>query len=386
MSNTTSPAHRRLLPAVSSLLLILIALWLGFSALPPSVFSRSQKSIQLIAEATPRVLPRQPTPVFLFNADFFPIQCGSTTQHIEENAPASAGDYALNLIPYRSGDCTKRLREAEQLFLQPANLQLLWALLPADARENLAHDFWESAHDMGRNISSAFDTSYYDRVYRLELMSIVQDAVRQVMEDPAQQAMILETVRTVNPRYVDRYVDEIWPVVREKVGANLWSGLHGFAGGLIGWGGESGGSFTGSVLQAIAEDPRALESAFRIGLDVLGEPQVVHLTNNLGKTFFKLILADPRLPILLDRMFMDPQLFPDAHSLKVDLDFLVRELPKRLLRYRHPKDHNPLVAYLVRAIVRGDGGYVVLALNAAQAGQSFELGFSAGIPLHWPQP
>lgn len=384
---TTAPStHRRILPGITSLLLILVALWLGVSTLPPSVFPRNETTIQLFAESSPRVYPQHPTPVFLFDADFFPMQCGSVVL-AHHPSPEFLESNPVTLTPYRSKTCVQGVKDAQMLYLQPASLHLLWALLPTDAREALAKGFWGSAQGLGRHVADAFDSGHYERIYRQELMDIARDAARRVIEDPEQQAMIIETVRMVNPQYVDRYVNEIWPVVREKAGSSLWDSLHGFAGGIIGWGDTTNrGSFTGRMLQSIAEDPRGLELAFEIGLEFLAEPQVVHLTNHLGQAFIKDLLTDPRLPPLIDRMLMDPQLFPEGHGLKLDLDFLVRELPKRLLRYRHPKDHNPLVAYLVRAIVRGDTRYVVLALNDFQTDQTTELGFTAGIPLHRSMP
>lgn len=376
---------QRVIPIALSLSLLGLAVLAAWVTLPGGGKTPRADTLA-IPESSFRwssVNPNIAIPIFLFDDDFFPLQCGRAAPMTVSLASTPATDtQALELRPFRSGGCPGIFADDTAFSLQPASLRLLWTLLPLTAREQLTQEAWSSARGLSMSIADAFNSEHYYEVYRPELLAIVQAALQRVGTDPALQERVVQAIHELSPRYLGRFVDDLWPIAREQASNKIWENLWSTAGSIIGMGGSSeGGSLTSRILQAILDDPRGQELAFRYGLEVLAEPELAALGNEISRAVVTEILRDPQFAALTDRILLDPELFPDGHRIRFDFAFLVRELPRQLLRYRHPQDHNPLVAYLARSIVRGDSRFVILGLTAAQSDQAKEQGMARGVGL-----
>ena len=144
---------------------------------------------------------------------------------------------------------------------------------------------------------------------------------------------------------------------------------------------EEQGTPVARALRAIFEDPRVHEQILNTFPEMATDPAVSRFASQFASEIGLALVSDPRVPILLTSLLTDPQLSGDAATMGIKPSFLTRNLPQWLLRYRHPKDHNPLVSYIVRSIVRGDRSAVILVLGAAQLDVAQRQGLTTGIRL-----
>ena len=143
----------------------------------------------------------------------------------------------------------------------------------------------------------------------------------------------------------------------------------------------SDSSLTGRILEDLLKDPRSLAYLFDMLLEVTNQPEVVTFTTLFIREISATLIADPRWSALFDRAMMDPQWASISPETTLNVGFLTRELPRSLLRYRYPKDHNPLVAYLVRSIIRRHDAFVVVMLTDEQVQSAAAQGMRSGILL-----
>lgn len=357
------------LEAVGSGLLILAAIWAAASMLPSNPEPVREAAPLYHAARDVLVWRRREAPVFAFDSDLFPRQCGKAVIDSDGN---------VRIIPYRRAPCLAPSETGGIAVLHRAGPQLLWTLIPEAERENIGSHVRHLVGSIGSSISGAVGSRYFERVYRADLADILSDAMRVGWRAPDVQAALTRAVNDVDPAIVDRLVDGVLPIAIEKAESSVWAAVQRLAGSMIGRGGDRPAvSPMTRAIRSIFEDPRVHDQLLDTLPELAGDPKVSVFATRLASAIVLALIDDPRVPVLVMALLTDPQLMP---SVGIDGRMMTHDLPQWLLRYRHPKDHNPLIAFVVASIVRGDGAYVALMLTEEQAA-ALHPGLHRGIPL-----
>ena len=363
---------RRYQAPVASLSLIALALWAGISTLPMTEAAKPLFSERYRSAVSLDFWLDRTSLVFVFEEGMHPRQCGQAWVE---------ASHSLRLSPYASGKCRAGLEAAQRVSLHPAGLRLLWSLIVDQDRQDIAHESWDLAQEMIKPFTEALNSRHFNEKYRDELARTLQDALRRTWAYPQIQYALSETLISLDAAYSDRLVNRLWPIAMEKAKAGLWDSVSSL-GGLFGGPDEvRKRSLTGRFLQDMVQDSRTQALVFDELMQVSGDPRVLAFINLFATELLGALLEDPKLPALLDRIATDQHLMTQRQGEGFDFHFLTQDLPRRILRYRHPKDHNPLAAYLVRSILRGADTFVVLMMTEEQARLAAAQDISPGIPL-----
>lgn len=374
---------RSLLPVMTSLTLVALALWAGFNALPSSRTLHPVFSTRFESEASLGYWKHRSSLAFVFEAGLHPRQCGTVQ---------IASEHQVLLAPYTSEKCRDALASARIVSVQPAGLRLLWSLMPNSDREAIATEGWDLTQQIARPFAEVLDSPYFKEHYRDELSRTVQDALRQTWMSPRIQVSWLDLVGALDPSYTERLVNDLWPIAVEKTKTGLMNTVSDLGSALLGQsaqtlpGAPPPGSLTGRIFQDLLADQRSQALLFETFLRVSSDPKVVSFANLFATEILLALMANPHLPALVDKVATDPLLLARWQGSRFDFDFLTQKLPRKLLRYRHPRDHNPLVAFLVRGILLGHDNYVVLLMTDEQAAAAAAQGISTGLPLQATTP
>jgi len=368
---------RQGLSIVSSFALVALAAWAGLSTLPLEILTRPDAVQRYQTQAHLGEWRGRQAPVFVFEENLFPHQCGRAWITADQSVALSSYD-----------SCSGRLNQVTTVRLYPANVQFLWSLIPESERDVLEAQAWMLGEQAVSPLLTVLDSAYFREAYGVELRTIFRDALIRTWETPAVQVALKQAVQAVDPATINRLVNNLWPVAVEKTESGVWDSLRRMTDSLLANGGSeaSDSSLTGRILEELLKDPRSLAYLFDMLLEVTHQPEVVIFTTLFVREISATLIADPRWSALFDRAMMDPQWASISPETTLNVDFLTRELPRSLLRYRYPKDHNPLVAYLVRSIIRRHDAFVVVMLTDAQVQSAAAQGMRSGILLTAEQP
>ena len=372
---------RGLMPVMTSLTLVGLALWAAFEALPSSRTLHPVFSASFASETSLAYWKHRSSLAFVFETGLHPRQCG-TVQIVSEHEVA--------LAPYTSEKCHAALASARVISLHPAGLRLLWSLMPESDREAIAAESWDLTRQITRPFAEVLDAPYFKEHYRDELSQTVLDAMRQTWMSHRIQASWLYLVGSLDPKYTERLANAFWPIAVEKTKTGLMDTVSDLGNALLGQRApatpDSSASLTGRILQDLLYDPRSQALLFETVLQVSSDPKVVAFANLFATEILLALMANPHLPALVDKVATDPLLLARWQGNRFDFDFLTQQLPRKLLRYRYPRDHNPLVAFLVRSILLGHDNYVVLLMTDEQAAAAAAQGIGSGFPLQAMTP
>lgn len=369
---TPKPTLQRPLLIASSLAVVALAIYASLSILPLQP-PRPDPNFVYRADNPASALRAGTAPVFIFDQDFFPRQCGKAR---------IAADGKTAIAPYDSDLCRDALRAAARVSVEQASFRLLWSLIPTAERNAIGARGQELASSLGSSFNNAVNSAYFERVYRPEMTDILRQALRRAWDTPHIRAGFSQAMQSVDPALIDRLIDGILPIAFEKAENSLWESLAFMANSMLGKPvPEEQETPVARAIKAIFEDPRVHDQVLNTFPEMATDPAVSRFATQFASEIGLALIADPRVPILLTSLLTDPQLSSDSAEIGINPTFLTRNLPQWLLRYRHPKDHNPLVSYIVRSIVRGDRSTVILALSAAQLDVAQRQGLTTGIRL-----
>lgn len=369
--NVQASLQRPLLIACS-LAVVAVAVYASLSILPLQP-PRPDPAFAYRTEDTASPLLPGTAPVFVFDQDFFPHQCGKAR---------IATDGGAVIAPYDSDLCRTALQNAARLSVEQTSFRLLWSLIPIAERDSIGAQGREMASNLGSSFNNAVSSPYFERVYRPEMTEILRQALHRAWNAPHIRTAFSAALQSVDPALINRLVDGILPIAFEKAEVTLWESLAFMANSMLGKPvPEEQGTPVARALRAIFEDPRVHAQILDTFPEMATDPAVSRFASQFAGEIGLALVADPRVPILLTSLLTDPQLSGDAATMGIKPSFLTRNLPQWLLRYRHPKDHNPLVSYIVRSIVRGDRSSVILVLGDAQLDVARRQGLTTGIRL-----
>jgi hypothetical protein len=310
--------------------------------------------------------------VFLIGDDLFPYQCG--TARVET-------DFAVRIEPYEERNCAARL-ESRLVRLYEADLRVPWALIPEADRTELKAFGREAMAYLRTAMVTAVSSPYFDREYRPVLADIIRAALRRAWYAPVTQMALSRAIRDLDPVLVDRVTAGIAPIALEKAESTLWQSLRTYAGSWLG--GKKGveGTALTQVMIDLLKDERIHAHLVETLPALAASGQMTGFASTLGAEMGMALLDDPRVLPLFSRLLTDSRLLGESiETSPFGGNHLTKDLPRWLMRLRHSRDHNPLVSQVVKNLVRGRSGFLVLLLTPAQQELLVRGDLPAGIGL-----
>jgi hypothetical protein len=297
-------------------------------------------------------------PVFLLGGDLFPHQCG--TGHLGRNG-------VLTLIAYREPRCRLGIARLHPHLL-PIDLRVPWALVPADKRQDLrrlATAAGAHFYLLGQRLIHA---PFFVEDYAPVIDEVVRSALRQAWSAPTTRQALTQALDTLDRDQVSAVVDGLLPVLAEHIRQNLWRTLRTAASALFGSEDRRQREALGQLLGEVLADPRVALHLERTVPPLLSSREALAVGTVLADQVGKALVSDPRLQDLMARLVTDRR-FLGLRPIGPEAEHLFAALPGGLLRMRFRHDHNPLATYVLRALVRGRSGFLVLMLSEHQEGQ-----------------
>jgi len=289
------------------------------------------------------------SPAFILDESFFSHQCGRLF----------VADGPL-LAPYADGGCRERARTAT-LVVYDADIRLLWSLLTDAERGEILAMVRDTADQLRHSVQASLAEDFFDKEYRPLIRDILRDSLQRTLERPAVRDAIERATGSLDPAAMEAVVAGIVPVVVERIEGGLWDSLRAMAGNLLGGGGEA--KSLASILSGALNDPRVRQN-LRTSLPRLADsPGAADAATVIATEFCVVLLEDPRVPQLFQHLLTDRRLGAVA---ALGRDSAPHELPRKLLKLRSRRDHNPLSAYVVRLAIHGRSGQVLLMLTPRQ--------------------
>ncbi|MEO5335751.1 MAG: hypothetical protein H7841_02485 [Magnetospirillum sp. WYHS-4] len=310
--------------------------------------------------------------VFLIGDDLFPYQCGSALVE----AP-----FSVRIRAFEERGCAEHL-ETRLVRLYEADLRVPWALIPESDRTELKAFGREAMAYLRGSILAAVASPYFDLEYRPVLADIIRTALRRAWYAPVTQVTLSRAARTLDPHLVDRVTAGLLPIVLERAESTFWQTLKGYAGSLVGGGKETEGSPLTRVTVDLLRDERVHAHLVETLPALAASGEMTGLASTLASEMGMALLDDPRMLPLASRMLTDSRLLGDAPAPSpLGGKRLTRDLPRWLMRLRHERDHNPLVSQVVKNLIRGRSGFLVLLMTPAQQELLVRGDLPAGIGL-----
>ncbi len=294
-------------------------------------------------------------PVFLLGSDLFPHQCGKALL-------TSSG--ALGLFAYAEKPCRDAVTGLRPYLLQ-ADLRVPWAIVPTTEREDLRNlsgtvvAQWES---LGQTL---FHSSFFAQAYAPIFKDILRGAIRQAWTSPATDQVLTRASETFDRRPMNQMLDGILPVFVEKAKQSFVHKLQVYTASLFGGQSKANEDALIELSTEVLADPKVRAQLAESLPVLLTSREAVSVGAVLARATGSAILDDPRTLPLLGRLLTD-QRFLNLQPFSAEAEHLLRVLPVRLLRLRHRLDHNPLATYVLRMMVRGQPGFLVLLLSPQQ--------------------
>jgi hypothetical protein len=272
-----------------------------------------------------------------------------------------------NLVAYHEARCRLGLVSLRPHLL-PIDLRVPWALVPSAKRQELrrlaslalAHFYL-----LGQRLIHA---PFFVEDYAPVIDEVVRSALRQAWSAPATRQALTQALDTLDRDQVSAVVDGLLPVLAEHIRQNLWLTLRSATSALLGSEDREQRAALGQLLGEVLADPRVALHLERTVPPLLSSREALAVGTVLADQVGKALVSDPRLQDLAARLVTDRR-FLGLQPIGPDAERLFAALPAGLLRMRFRHDHNPLATYVLRALVRGRSGFLVLMLSAGQEGQ-----------------
>jgi hypothetical protein len=351
--------ENRLVMALMSITLIATAFAAGRSVFPAKLFGQQPDAPVIHASRNnlENWLGRE-GPIFIVGPDLFPHQCGKAkVQDI----------FAVGLTPYADPVCQTALAGGMVLRHHEADLRVPWALIPDSDRQELRKFGRDVMTHLRGSFSSALKSNFFEQEYRPLLADILRVALRRAWGAPASQLALARALRSVDKKLLDQVARGIIPIAIEKAENNFWQALKGYAGILVGERKKPEASALSRIMIDLLQDERVQSHLVETLPLLASSGETASFAAVLGAEMGIALLDDERLLPLLAKLMSDSRIlsFDDASS-GIGGKRITRDLPQRLMRLRHDRDHNPLVAYVVHTLLRARGGFVVLVLSPEQ--------------------
>jgi hypothetical protein len=312
-------------------------------------------------------------PVFIIGPDLFPHQCGKAK--VQDS-------FEVGILPYEDPLCQSAMAGDAIIRLHDADLRVPWALIPDHDRLELRKFGRDIMTHLRGSFSSALKSNFFEQEYRPLLADILRVALRKAWSAPSSQLALSRSLRSVDKRLLDQVTSGILPIAIEKAESSFWQALKGYAGLLVGERKKPEASALSRIMIDLLQDERVQSHLIETLPLLAASGEAASFAAVLGAEMGIALLEDERLLPLIARLMSDSRILSfDDPSSNIGGKKITRDLPQRLMRLRHDRDHNPLVAYVVHTLLRARGGFLVLALTPEQHDSLSRSELPAGVGL-----
>jgi len=294
-------------------------------------------------------------PVFILDDQLFPHQCGKARlSHLGE----------LALFAYHDEECQTGVMNLRP-YLLAVDPRVPWALVPQNEREDLRKLAMRVAERLETVGVQLLYSAFFEQEYAPLLQDIAKNAFHTALLSPAADQVLSRAMDTFDRRQVERILEGLLPIFLEKAKKNLWQTLRGYTESVIN-GEEKGNQEAMTKLgEEVFADPRVKAHLAETLPPLLTSREISMVGMVLIRETGRAIWDDPRTMQLANRLMADQRL-ASLQPFSSEAEYLIQVLPLRLLRMRHRLDHNPLATYVLRTLVRGRKGFLVLLLSPEQ--------------------
>lgn len=345
---------RRILMALTSLLLMLGVALAAVRIVPrlPGSVIKPDVSYAMLGKINANT---GEGPVFILGNDLFPQQCG-------KGYLTNSGK--LNLLAYQNPSCQAGITQL-QPYLLAADIRVPWSVFPSKERDELRRlagtviRQWESVGDQ------LIHSQFFQQYYSPEIKEILRDSFRSAWVSSAVENALNRASETFDRRQIDQIIEGIVPIVFEKAKKNFWQTLRGYTESLISGEDKSHQENMAKLGAEVFADPRTREHIAQTFPVLLTSREVMIVSAIMAKESFKAIINNPRSLPLVGKLLTD-QRFLALQPFSTEVENFIRILPSRLMRLRRRFDHNPLATYILRNMIRGRRGFLIIMLSPNQ--------------------
>ncbi|KOR32636.1 hypothetical protein TI05_06050 [Achromatium sp. WMS3] len=348
----TSWWNTKILQSLTSIILLGSSVIIALHLLP---IPNKSKTLVRYAIHGSTGIPAGIGPIFILDQDLFPNQCGKGTLDINGN---------LVLTAYANPKCHKGIGILRPHLL-PTDLRIPWALVPDDTRLTLRKLSIATLEHAQTVVLRLLRTPFFNRDYAPEIQKILGNAVQQVWNAPAIHQSIQHVTETMNREQSDKILAGLLPIVTEHARRNFWRTVRVSIAALMGSKSQAQQKAIEQLMTEVIADPRVSAHISNTLPPLLASSGTAAIGATIVKEAINILIADVRLQDLILRLFTDRR-FLRLKPIGPDAEQLFMILPTSLLRMRHRLDHNPLVSYVLRNLIRRRSSFLVLMLSPEQ--------------------
>lgn len=344
---STSGKHRRLTMLSSA---VLAALFLSGGMI---VFPKPRTEAPR-AYALPRSLTAPPAgtemPVFRLRGDAMPLKAGSALV---------LGDAVhVGLWPSTPGD----LAAAADPVMLNADLRTLWVLADPEGRAAL-RKAGDSLLKVMRDMLKASASPVFEAEYMPAIRGLVRRAMLKAWNEPETRHAFADALHTVDTEAIEDNLSNVGGVLVEKLEGHLWQRVKSATARLFGMGGAAEAS---GVMSELLRDPRVQRDLGEAVPHLLQGREFDAFVVRFAAAFANALLAeDDLLPVML-KIAGDTRVIASQAGVGDRLSDLLRTMPRHLAHLREDRDHNALASYVIRTLLQGRKGWLVVYLTPEQ--------------------
>ncbi len=341
---------QRLMSGVISLLLLFGSLTAGLAVIPLPRLETPLATYTLTQEV---VIHRIEAPIFILGDGLFPQQCGKARR---------AGFHQVQIFPYANAECHQSVIGRRARLLD-ADLRVPWALVPPDDRRELQDLSTRAMERVRTSVIQGVRSPFFNEEYAPVLAEILHGAIRIAWRAPAVREATSQAFGAVQQESLNTLAENLSPLLSAKAEQGLWRGLAGYTLNLFSREHHQNSQLA-ELAQDVLRDPQVQARLVEALPAILGTEEAVRAVPVIAAELGRSLLEDPRFVPLMARVVSDPRFLPLEPTMPGER--LLTVVPQRLMRLRQRRDHNPLVAHVLRNLISGERGYLVLFLTPEQ--------------------
>ncbi|KOR30787.1 hypothetical protein TI04_04090 [Achromatium sp. WMS2] len=344
--------HSKSAQALASAFLLGLSLMIGANILP--LTDKYKVTIAYSIRGSTGIAPGV-GPLFSLDKDLFPHQCGKGTLK---------ADGILVLTAYSATDCSYSVGNLRPHLL-PVDIRIPWALVPDETREEL-HRLSVASLEHAQTVAlRLFRSPFFTQDYVPKIHEILGSSLRQIWSAPSINQTLLHATESLDQDRANELLQGLMPIVSEHARSNFWRTLRLSMSTLMGSSSRAQQEAVAQLMSEIISDPRLGERLSVTLPPLLASSGTVSIGASVIRETINALLTDPRLQDLALQLFTDRR-FLRLRPIGSDAEQLFMTLPYSLLRMRHRLDHNPLVSYVLRELLRGRSSFIVVMLSPEQ--------------------
>lgn len=341
---------QRLVSGLVSILLLFGALAAGLAVIP---LPRLESPLAVYSLTREVAMYRSEAPLFILGDGLFPQQCGKARR---------VGFHQIQLFPYASAECRQSVISRRARLLD-ADLRVPWALVPPDDRRELQDLSTRAMARVRTSVIQGVRSPFFNEEYASVLADILHGAIGLAWQAPAVRDATSRAFGAVRQESLNTLAENLSPLLSAKAQQGMWRGLADYTANLFNREHRQNSQLAG-LAQEILRDPQVQARLVEALPAILGTEEAVRAVPVIAAELGRSLLEDPRFVPLMARILSDPRFLPLEPATPGER--LLTVVPQRLMRLRQRRDHNPLVGHVLRNLISGERGFLVLLLTPEQ--------------------